>query len=200
MFSLYLTKHVNNYEHLLINSIFFLPLNLWKSGIEKIYVCIFSPFLLRGPNKKKKYSRRQGFCSLTHLNINLCEFFMRWGSVEQRGPNGTLCFTICWVILAVWVPMGSAELRRLSVALSHSPNGSTASWNWRAKTCSSSNCLCLKDGRGRRRWWGRGAFIVILLLSLILLLNSDLILCHTAANFYYKDSLWNAHDIFMIRY
>lgn len=66
---------------------------------------------------------------------------------------------ICWVILAVWVPMGSAELRRLSVALSHSPSGSRASWNWRAKTCSSSNCLCLRDGRGEGvggRWRAEG--------------------------------------------
>ena len=63
------------------------------------------------------------------------------------GASSTLCLTICWVILAVWVPIGSAELRRLSVALSHSPRGSRASWNSRAKTCSSSNCLCLRDGR-----------------------------------------------------
>lgn len=69
------------------------------------------------------------------------------------GCSRTLCLIICWVILAVWVPMGSAELRRLSVALSHSPSGSRASWNWRAKTCSSSSCLCLRDRREEGASW-----------------------------------------------
>lgn len=63
----------------------------------------------------------------------------------------TLCLVICWVILAVWVPMGSAELRRLSVALSHSPSGSRPSWNCRAKTCSSSNFLCLKGHKKKNK-------------------------------------------------
>lgn len=65
------------------------------------------------------------------------------GILLTLGLNSTLCFVICCVILAVCVPMGSAELSRLSVVLSHSPSGSRDSWNWRAKTCSSSNCLCL---------------------------------------------------------
>lgn len=58
----------------------------------------------------------------------------------------TLCFVICWVILEVWVPMGSEVPRRRSVALSHSPRGSTASWNWSASVCSSSNWHCLQRG------------------------------------------------------
>lgn len=81
-------------------------------------------------------------CSPTQIKV---ELFMRRGPLRQWGPNGTLCLTICCVIFAVWVPIGSAEPRRLSVALSHSPRGSRASWNWRAKTCSSSSCLCLQD-------------------------------------------------------
>jgi len=71
---------------------------------------------------------------------------------KTSGSDSTLCLMICWVILAAWVPIGSAELSRLSVALNHSPNGSKASWNWRARTCSSSNCLCLR-GRGDKDGW-----------------------------------------------
>ena len=109
----------------------------------------------------------------THTNRPLWPFREGRDSVTMR-PGSTLCLTICWVILAVWVPIGSAELRRLSVALSHSPIGSRASWNWRAKTCSSSNCLCLRDGRQRGKGRQRHqemrrsrAFIDILLLSQI---------------------------------
>lgn len=57
----------------------------------------------------------------------------------------TLWRLICWLILEAWVPMGSAELRRLSVAFSHSPKGSTDSWNCSARTCSSSSWRCLRD-------------------------------------------------------
>lgn len=157
----------------------------------------------------KKYSSRQRFsCSLTRIKFDLCDLFMSGGSLTM-GPNSTLCLTICWVILAVWVPMGSAEVRRLSVALSHSPRGSRASWNWRAKTCSSSNCLCLRDGRGggtniqRDEEEEEEAFIGILLLSLIFpyawLLNFDLILCHRAVVFFIN-SLLNVHQIVMIYY
>ncbi|TNN50801.1 hypothetical protein EYF80_039013 [Liparis tanakae] len=77
-----------------------------------------------------------------------------------RAPRRTLCLAICWVILAVCVPIGSAEPRRRSVAPSHSPSGSRASWNWRARTCSSSNCRCLEEEEeeeeGRRRRGGGG--------------------------------------------
>lgn len=101
--------------------------------------------------------------------------FLTAGTPQGRGPvcnirvqqYGTLCLVICCVILAVWVPMGSAELRRLSVALSHSPRGSRASWNWRANTWSSSNCLCLVGG-GRdecMRVWERKCKRVLFSLS-----------------------------------
>ena len=75
----------------------------------------------------------------------------RWGPHRAL----TLCLVICWEILAVCVPMGSADVSRRSVALNHSPSGSRASWNWRASPCSSSSFLCLRPGgRGRRE--GRG--------------------------------------------
>lgn len=105
---------------------------------------------------------RQGF-SLLIINTHNYWHYHEWRVSVTTGPNSTLCFMICWLIFAVWVPMGSAELRRLSVALSHSPSGSRASWNWRAKTCSSSNCLCLRDGsyKDTKRSGGGGELLLV---------------------------------------
>lgn len=139
-------------------------------------------------------------CSLIHMitddpkclrfiflvESNLCCIHQRMVSITL-GPNSTLCLTICWVILAVWVPMGSAEPRRLSVALSHSPSGSRASWNWRAKTCSSSNCRCLRDkraGTGLCYYWFFYCFHWFFEILLCFLLNWDLILYCTAVVFF----------------
>lgn len=101
--------------------------------------------------------------TLLVLLFTLCTVWLSQGAVQMKldplmltkqltTPHiHTLCLVICWVIFAVWVPMGSAELRRLSVALSHSPSGSRPSWNWRAKTCSSSNFLCLKGHKRKKK-------------------------------------------------